>query len=180
MLHPWCWQPDVASRRKNAVSLDDTPNVSPKVSAVEFKFDVEIYNEIARSAALADLRTVASEFLLKEECIPSLQVMEEKVKSIVTGQIEDHFYDSERGVVAGKYTWSAEMKVGRLKALKCNASYLAVYSDLANRDSEHVAIFYDKLSRFASYPYFRAHFSAQVAAANLLIPPLPSLRDRVD
>lgn len=168
----------MAVARKKKTKDNNTPQKTTKI--LDFKFDVEIYNEIARSAALADLRTVASDFLMKEGCISSLQIMDENVKSVVTGQAEDHFYDPERGVIAGKYKWSAEMKVGRVKALKFNASYMAVYANLLDRDPSHVAIFYEKLARFSSYPYFRAQFSAHTAAANLCIPPLPALRDRLD
>jgi hypothetical protein len=83
-------------------------------------------------------------------------------------------------MLAGTYNWAAEVKMGRSKILKLSTEYLIVYSGLKDSPEEYVRLYFNKLARFTSYPYFRAHFAMNVAASGLMLAPLPSLFDRVD
>ena len=87
--------------------------------------------------------------------------------------VEDDF-------VAGKFQWHAEVKIKRRSCLRIKSEYLLVYSGLKGKDYMHVEYFFRKVGRFATYPYFRSHFSHHTSESGLVIPPLPTLSERVD
>lgn len=150
------------------------------VSTSKANFDVEIYNDVARSAELIRLISVSSGFSVREDCLSQIAKNTPDCKFYYEGAVTECFFNSERGIIVGKYGWKAEIKIGRKKALKCDALFLIAYANLEDKEERYVKFFFNKLSRFASFPYFRAHFSAQSSSAGLALDPLPSLTERVD
>jgi hypothetical protein len=103
-----------------------------------------------------------------------------ELRQSYSGAPSHYTFTPEKGMLAGTYNWAAEVKMGRSKILKLSTEYLIIYSGLKDSPEEYVRLYFNKLARFTSYPYFRAHFAMNVAASGLMLAPLPSLFDRVD
>lgn len=143
-------------------------------------FDPEKYAKVARHARLEDIRLNSCEYKVKHECFVQSEESGKELNQSFSGGMDGHSFDSERGLLAGVYIWSAEVKFRRKKALKLKCEYFLVYSGLEERDPDYARLYFQKLARFTSYPYFRSHFALETTASGLMIGPLPSLIDRVD
>jgi len=143
-------------------------------------FDVEIYNSVASCAQLSEIRLLASTFAVKPECLGEFDDPENSHDHKFEGHAHKFVFDSENGIAIGTIVWCAEIKSGRKKALKLTAEYLTTYGDLQGMDADYVRLYFGKIAKFATFPYFRNLFSVQVSAAGIQLPPLPSLIDRVD
>jgi hypothetical protein len=143
-------------------------------------FDAEKYAQAARSARLTDLMLTSSEFTVKHKCFYEAEATGKPLEQGFSGESSGHNFDTDNGVIAGGYTWVAEIKYGRTKALKMKCEYLLIYKGLDEIDSDYARLYFQKLARFTSYPYFRSLFSNHTSEAGLNIGPLPSLIDRMD
>lgn len=143
-------------------------------------FDVEIYNKVARKAQLTEISLLASTFAVKPECLGEFDNPKFDHQHSFDGYSQKFSFDSEKGIAFGTIAWISEIKSGRKKALKFSAEYLAIYGGLSDMDSDYVRLYFGKVAKFATYPYFRTLFSVQTSSAGLRLSPLPSLIDRVD
>ena len=142
-------------------------------------FDAEVYNDIATSASLLDVRLVESSFAIRPECIGVLNDSGESPMFQFSGKVESIAL-SKSGICVGTYVWTADIKDNRLKALKIKSKYIIAYGNLKGKDLKYVGLYFEKLAKFTSFPYFRSLMATHVSAANLVLPPLPSITDRVD
>lgn len=141
-------------------------------------FNAEIYSRVARKAMLRDVILVDSVFSFKVEVLNAAQEEEQSINPRFEGKPEETFSDND--FVVGKYLWTVEIKHKRKRGLHLRSTYVLVYSGLKDEPEDYKRLYFSKLARFTSYPYFRAHTAAHVASAGLSLPPLPSLHDRVD
>ncbi|WP_413719218.1 hypothetical protein [Silicimonas sp. MF1-12-2] len=148
------------------------------VSAEESaEFDNGVYAEITIAARLRDIRLISSEYSIKPEVYEALEDLENMG---FFGEPSGYHFDIEAGVMIGHYQWTAEVKLGRKKVLKFTSEYLIAYSGLAGFDEDYVRFFFQKVGRFATYPYFRSDFSHHISSSGIMLPPLPSLNERVN
>lgn len=139
------------------------------------------YEEVARQARVREVRLVDSAYHAKVSSFHgSTSDDSPELKQAFTGEPGQYSFSPEKGMLGGTYLWSAEVKAGRQKVLKLSTEYLVLYSGLKDAPEEYVRLYFNKLARFTTYPYFRAHFAMNVAASGLMLAPLPSLFDRVD
>jgi len=161
-----------------------TKNVAAKTSNFSVAsdgYDAGKYDDVARNARLREVRLVNSAYSAKVMSFRSAQLGDGMdLKQSYSGAPSGHSFVPERGIAVGSYLWTAEVRAGRTKAMKLSAEYLVAYNGLKDAPEEYVELYFMKLARFTTYPYFRAHFAMQVAASGLLLAPLPSLTDRVD
>ena len=150
---------------------------SEEFSFASGEFDAAKYEGVARNARLREVRLVNSAYAAK---VMNFMLDGMEMKQSYHGAPSSHSFAQERGLVVGSYLWSAEVRAGRAKALKFSAEYMVAYSNLKDGPEDYVSLYFKKLARFTSYPYFRAHFAVHIAASGLMLPPLPSLTDRVD
>lgn len=148
------------------------------LSRAEFSLNHEVYAAVSNSANLQDIKLIGSEYVVRPEVFHVVE--EDKMVHGFTGECTDFHFSADTGYALGQYRWTAEIKAGRKKALKLVANYLIAYGDLVGADPEHVEFFFNKVGRFATYPYFRAFFSHHVSETGIVLPPLPSLNERVD
>ena len=139
------------------------------------------YEDVARRARVMEVRLVESSYNAKINSFPAADNGEgiDLIQSY-SGKPAHYSFSLEKGILAGTYHWSAEVKAGRQKILKLGAEYVVVYGNLSDAPEDYVRLYFNKLARFTTYPYFRAHFAMNVAASGLMLAPLPSLFDRVD
>ncbi|MFN5827076.1 MAG: hypothetical protein ACK446_08695 [Rhodobacterales bacterium] len=144
-------------------------------------FDAATYESVARSASLREVRLVNSAYSAKVMSFMALELGHgTELKQSYAGTPSGHSFMSERGIAVGSYLWTAEVRAGRTKAMKLSTEYMVAYSGLKDAPEDYVELYFKKLARFTTYPYFRAHFAMHVAASGLMLAPLPSLTDRVD
>lgn len=55
-----------------------------------------------------------------------------------------------------------------------------LYSDIYDCDEPHIEAYFQKIGRFATYPYFRPTFSHNIGETGILLTPLPTLSERID
>ena len=164
----------------NQSQVLDVSQVS--LSFADQEFDHGQYEAVANQARLQRLGLQRQAY--KAE-LPLLWPSGEGNKGLqhtFKGMPKWHDYDRERGLILGKYEWVVLIKHGRKNALKLVAEYMLVFGGLEACDSDegYVALYFDKIARFASYPYFRSHFAMCTANSGVTLPPLPTLTERVD
>ena len=103
-------------------------------------------------------------------------------KKSFAGSPKGRKFNREDGFVIGGFSWSARIKQSRKNALRLTAEYMLVFRglDSCTSEDEYVYLYFDKISRFATYPYFRNLFAMCAANSGITLPPLPSLNERVD
>lgn len=154
---------------------------SNDLSFASESYDAEKYDSVARRARLREVRLINSAYSAKVMTFMGAGSGEGlDLKQSYNGASSGHSFVPERGMVVGSYIWTAEVRAGRTKAMKLSTEYMVAYSGLKDAPDEYVSLYFKKLARFTTYPYFRAHFAVQVAASGLMLAPLPSLTDRVD
>lgn len=154
-----------------------TNQVSTERAAQLDDFNNDVYASVTVSAILRDIKLVNCEYFIKPEVFDAIEDLENMGFS---GDAAGFSHNPDSGDMLGTYRWVAEIKLGRKKVLKLVSEYLIVYTGLEGFDEFHVKCFFEKVGRFASYPYFRADFSHHTASSGIMLPPLPSLNERVN
>lgn len=149
--------------------------ISASESAAEF--DNGTYKELTVAARLQDIRLISSDYVIRPEVFEALEDLENMVFS---GAPTGFHFDSETGLMIGNYRWAAEVKLGRRKVLKLTSEYLVAYTGMASFEERYVRMYFKKVGRFATYPYFRSDFSHHSSSSGIMLPPLPSLNERVN
>ena len=161
-----------------------TEDVIEKIQALTFaseRFDHSIYEDVAKRARLREIRLIDSTYHAKVGRFLAFEKGDgSDLQQSYLGEPVHSTYSEERGIVAGTYKWTAEVKSGRVKALKIGAEYLVLYNSLSGVPEDYAQLYFKKLARFATYPYFRAHFATLVSASGIMLAPLPSLTERMD
>lgn len=141
--------------------------------------DADLYLKVSQAAKLQEVKLIASEYQVKPEAFRAAQDLD-NLDLRYSGHCGSLSYDAEDGVCVAHFNWEAQIKLGRKACLKLKSEYLLIYSIMADCDERHVAFFINKVGRFATYPYFRSHFSHHTSETGIFLPPLPTLRERVD
>ncbi|BBK31201.1 hypothetical protein STHU_18350 [Allostella humosa] len=136
-------------------------------------FATEEYNEVARSAKLRDILLIGSEF----EVIPAYFEHNHDGEIVSKLGYNSTFtdFDFDDGVATGKWIWSVTARARRKKTLSILATYLVAYDGLAGCSHRAVFIYMRRVSRFASYPYFRTHVSHLSWESGAGLPILPTI-----
>ena len=143
-------------------------------------FDASLYNSLSQSANLMDLRCIQSKFSITKKYIGQLHEKIGPFDRFFDYDVENPTLVEDHGYLFGIVKWKAGLKDGRKNVAVFSCDYYVTYSDVGGFPSEYCFLYFQKLAKFSSFPYFRAYVGAQSAAAGVIIPPLPSLRERVD
>jgi hypothetical protein len=162
------------AKEKKSVSKRDAPKTTKN------KFDYDVYANVASAARLQQISLVANEYDIKLPLISMHDQDQDGLNNFFGGELEDFDYDPEYGSAVGTFTWKVDIKKGRTKALKLKAKYVLIYTGLVDKDEYHVKVYFRKVAKFTSYPYFRALFASMSSDSGLALKPLPSLAERVD
>lgn len=143
-------------------------------------FDGDEYSKTARLARLQEIRLISCNYSVNLKCFMDAEASDKPMRQGFSGEVSGHHFDQSDGLLVGGYSWSAEVRFGRKKALAIRAEYFLVYSGLSEAKPDYARLYFQKIARFTSYPFFRAHFAVQTSASSLSLAPLPSLIERVD
>jgi len=141
------------------------------------EFNNDVYAKLTIAARLHDIRLVKCEYWIKPNIFDAL---EDLSNFGFSGEPIGFHFDTNSGVAMGQYRWEAEVKLGRRKVLKHVAEYLITYVELNDFEERYARFYFEKVGRFATYPYFRSDFSHQSSGSGITLPPLPSLNERVN
>lgn len=157
--------------------VDENDNLELAAATDAAKFDNEVYSELTVAAILRDIKLIKNDYALKPSIFEALEDLDNMG---FFGEPSGFFFRQEEGVAIGNYKWTAEVKLGRKKVLKLVSEYLIAYSGLADFEEDYVRFYFEKVGRFATYPYFRSGFSHHVSSSGIMLPPLPALNERVN
>lgn len=143
-------------------------------------FDNDEYARTAKCARLQEVRLVESYYKVKPVLFLQADAENLPTRQGFSGSMDGHHIELDEGIVIGGYTWEAEVKIDRKKALSIKTKYMVLYSGLEDCKTEYIRLYFQKLARFTTYPFFRAHFAVQTSSSSLNLPPLPSLIERMD
>jgi hypothetical protein len=137
-------------------------------------FDPEAYNTVARAAKLSGITLLRSNFALQLEYFSSLD-KEGGPKPRYAGAFTNNFFNPKTGRASCEWNWGISVTHDRKKTLSIEVVYLLIYTGLQNCNEEHVIRYMQRVGRFATYPYFRAHVSQLNWEAGANLPMLPTI-----
>ncbi|MFV0301247.1 MAG: hypothetical protein ACK5IP_10280 [Paracoccus sp. (in: a-proteobacteria)] len=143
-------------------------------------FDAEKYQFVASSARLREVVLANSKYDAKVFQLRLVLNNEEAVNPSFSGEPQGMDFDPADGIAFGSYSWTARIKLKRKSLVSAKAEFALVYDNLDDADERYVELYFNKLARFTTYPYFRSFFSLSTANSGVALPPLPSLTDRMD
>ncbi|PWE26803.1 hypothetical protein C4N9_20420 [Pararhodobacter marinus] len=143
------------------------------------EFDNDVYARLAAAAKLSDIKLIECDYSIKPEVFQAIEDTENMAHGFV-GDPAGYYVDDEIGLLLGRYKWSAEIKLRRKKVLKLACVYLVAYTGVQGFTDNYLQFYFEKIGRFTTYPYFRAEFSRLSSSSGIMLPPLPSLSERVD
>lgn len=138
------------------------------------------YNAVVADAVLADLRLTESRFKIQKSFY-ALRGREREIRKPLTKREFDSelvapIYSADKGILAGEFKWTVDVRKGKQKLVFIAATYFILYRNVPKVEEEHAKAFLARVGRFATYPYFRALVARLSAEANADLPILPVLR----
>ena len=142
----------------------------------EFVFDHELYAHVAQRAQLKWL------FLLQSDYVAKPDLFDDEVDRFKRpyGSHGEMVFNKIDGRLSGYYTWGIRFKKRNKVVLKLVCKFILSYRNLHECDEGHVRVYFEKIAKFTTYPYFRGIFASQTSNSGLILPPLPALSERVD
>lgn len=137
-------------------------------------FGGEEYNHVATAAELEGIILLYSNFEILSEF---LSRRKEWKLSYGRRMISCSFDQAKRSV-AGIFEYHVTAKVGRKRALRCEARYAVYYETPELATEAGASGFCRNVGIFAAYAYFRSLFARMVADANVQLPPLPMIASK--
>jgi hypothetical protein len=155
-----------------------------KLSEVEFgfssdDFDAEQYADAARRAKLINVALTKQSYEAKLP-VYWTGLSDDDLTHQFGGECVRVSLDIETGKMGGGYRWEASLRHGRKIAVKLTNQYFLMYGGLIGVEERYARLYFSKIARFTSYPYFRSAFAIATSSSGILMNPLPSLTDRVD
>ena len=145
------------------------------------EFDQSLYQGVSMDARLREVRLTNSQYIAKIGKYLQAEYSDDvSLQQSFFGEPRETSFSPERGILAGTYRWVAEVKSGRTKVIKLSTEYLVLYSGLTDHPEDYCNLYFKKIARFTTYPYFRSHFAEHISQSGLALAPLPSLTERVD
>jgi len=143
-------------------------------AAKEAKFATEAYNKVARSASLDGIMLVKAAFNIKPAFYKSVE-SEKRPSLSYSSEMSNDVFDDSTGIAGCVWTWNVEAKQGKSTTLSIEASYRILYKVDAECDPAAVRRYLARVSRFATYPYFRAHVSQISWESSAGLPVMPTI-----
>lgn len=142
-------------------------------AAANLKQAAAAYEDAVETAELRDIRLISADFTAS----PEIALPEQSSwKYGYSCDVESVGYDGEAGVISAWIGATAFCRSGRKKILNVKGQYLIVWSVSHPVEQETAERFALMLGPFATYPYFRSHFSHIASQAGLSVPPLPIMK----
>lgn len=131
-----------------------------------------IYGGIVGDAHLVSLRLVSSEFIVNPDFIRKGSADSFEVETEWTEDV----HGAERETVMGVCDWTFRgLAASEEKPLvEVQAQYLILYHHVGPNPEVALAFLHD-VGRMATYPYFRSQVAMFAGAAQILLPPLPTI-----
>ena len=154
----------------------DPQKLVPKgdVSGPNAAFVTESYNKVARAAKLEGLVLTGSDFIIHPNYY-SPTAENGAVSFSYDASVDDEIFDAKSGLASCAWTWTVEGKLDDEIVVRVRATYRIFYSELTDCEETAVKRFMNRVGRFATYPYFRAHVSQTSWESSAQLPLLPTI-----
>lgn len=139
------------------------------------KLDPQAYNRLVAHARIQAIRLIDSRYTMKPAALANDR---EDWSYQVSNRLIDCYCDNEQLLLSGTWEYTASCRVGSKQVLKLVAKFLVSYRLSAVCDEVAGKEFFDRVGKFAAYPYFRATFATLTQQSGIALHPLPIISDQ--
>lgn len=136
------------------------------------KVDAAAYNRLTGRAVLRSIRLADARFDMKPE---ALEHDFGSWKRSLSGELDDAYIDSERGIILGWLHFEVAFRHRRKRILLAAARYIVTYQVSDSCEEDIGRLFVERVGRVSAYPYFRAMVATLASQAGVQLPPLPMM-----
>jgi hypothetical protein len=158
----------VAETPQQLVPADDRAGEKPAFSS-------EAYNKVARAAKLEGLILEKASFNVGRGFFKTRAKDASILKYAYESACADVQFNKKDGVASCSWTWGVDATIRKKNVLLISATYQVFYSNLLECEEVAVTRFLQRVGRFATYPYFRAHVSQVSWESGTNLPLLPTI-----
>lgn len=139
------------------------------------KLDPKEYNRLVSHARVHAIRLIGAKYDIKPNAFSGNR---DDWKYNVSNRLLDWHCDNETLQLTGTWEYTATCQDGRRNVLKVVAKYLVIYRLSGECDPEAARQFYERVARFAAYPYFRGTFATLTQQSGVVLHPLPIISEQ--
>ena len=141
----------------------------------EEKLDPAAYNRLVAHARIQAIRLIHNRYDMKPA---ALRGDRQDWSYNVSNKLLDWHCNNNELLLSGTWEYTASCYDKRRQMLKLVAKFLVTYrlSDVC--DPNAAQAFFERVGKFAAYPYFRATFAAITQQSGITLHPLPIISDQ--
>lgn len=139
------------------------------------KLNPQEYNRLVAHARVQAIRLINARFDIKPAALSGNR---RDWTYNVSNRLLDWHCDNEALLLSGTWEYTASCVQGRRKLLTVMSKYLVTYrlSDVCNPEAGQE--FYERVAKFAAYPYFRSTFAMLTQQSGIELHPLPVMSEQ--
>lgn len=132
------------------------------------------YNRLVAHAKLHTIRLISTRYDMKPSAISDDR---DKWRYRVSNKLLDWKCSSGDQLLSGTWEYTASCTNGRRQMLKVVAKFLVTYRLSDECDEVAGKEFFERVGKFAAYPYFRSTFATLTQQSGISLHPLPIISD---
>jgi len=133
------------------------------------------YNRLVAHAKVQAIRLISSRYDIKPSALGGDR--DDWVYQ-VSNRLLDWHCDNDDLLLSGTWEYTASCYKKKKQMLKVVARYLVTYRLSAVCDQEAGQQFFERVGRFAAYPYFRGTFAMLTQQSGIMLHPLPIISEQ--
>lgn len=146
-----------------------------KVKAGKAKLNPKEYNKLVAHARLQAIRLINSKYDIKPMAVSASR---EDWDYNITNRLLDFHCDCDALIISGTWEYTANCNWKRKKLVTVTARYSVTYRLGSECDAEAARAFFERVGRFAAYPYFRGTFAMLTQQSGIMLHPLPMISEQ--
>lgn len=132
------------------------------------------YNRLVSHAKLQAIRLINTRYDMKPAALSDDR---EDWAYRVSNKLIDWHCDNDNLLLSGTWEYTASCQSGRKQMLKIVAKFMVTYRLSAICDEQAGQEFFERVGKFAAYPYFRTTFATLTQQSGITLHPLPIISD---
>lgn len=139
------------------------------------KLEPEEYNRLVSHARIQAIRLINTRYDMK----PAALSADRQDWAFQVGQrLLDFNCNNDDLLLSGTWEYTASCNAGRKQMVKLIAKFLVTYrlSDVCDPNAGKQ--FFERVGKFAAYPYFRGTFAMLTQQSGIALPPLPIITEQ--
>ena len=144
-------------------------------SSLQAKLEPKEYNRLVAHAKVQSIRLISSKYDIKPN---ALGADREDWTYQVSYRLLDWHCNNEELLLSGTWEYTASCLKKNKKMLVVIARYLVTYRLNSVCDQEAGQQFFERVAKFAAYPYFRGTFAMLTQQSGIMLHPLPIISEQ--